>query len=260
MNVSGFKWVIGGVLAAASLAGACQKREDDAILVAVAANFLGTAEALEADFEAGAGDTVDLISGSTGQLYAQILNGAPYDVLLAADRHRPQLLESEGQAVASSRFTYATGRLVLWSLDDVSLTSDGEAVLRGAKFTALAIANPDLAPYGAAAMEVLDGLGLAETLSARIVRGQSVGQAYSLVASGNAELGFVALSQVLADDRGDAGSYWEPPGDLYAPIRQDGVLLRHGESKQGARAFLDYLKSDKARSIIEQAGYHVAGE
>jgi molybdate transport system substrate-binding protein len=229
----------------------------DEALVAVAANFSEVVERLAANFESASGHSLTVTTGSTGKLYAQIRNGAPFDVLLAADQRRPELLEKEGRAVAGSRFTYAVGRLTLWSPDPERVTADGAETLRSGAFRKLAIANPDLAPYGAAARETLTALGLLDTLGDRVVMGENIGQAHALVATGNAELGFVALSFVLSPRNRTPGSRWDVPQDLHAPIRQDAVLLIRAADNPAARAFLDYLKSAEARAVIESFGYGV---
>jgi molybdate transport system substrate-binding protein len=217
--------------------------------VAVATNFAKTAHAVAEAFAAGTGHRALVSDGSTGKLYAQIVNGAPFEVFLSADAERPRRLEAEGHAVPGSRFTYALGRLVLWSPDPARVT--GEEVLRRDDFRHLAIANPELAPYGAAAQQVLEKLGLWEKLEPRLVRGEDVGQTFHFVATGNAELGFVALSQVT--DQG--GSRWVVPGDRFAPLEQQAVVLGHGRDDVAARAFLDFLRGDAARAMIEKAGY-----
>jgi molybdate transport system substrate-binding protein len=226
-------------------------------LVAVAANFTEVVGRLEADFERTTGHDLTVTTGSTGLLYAQIRSGAPYDVLLAADRLRPELLEKEGRAVAGSRFTYAVGRLTLWSAAPELVSTDGAETLRAGAFRKLAIANPDLAPYGVAARETLAALGLLETLGDRIVMGENIGQTHALVATGNAELGFVALSYVLSPGNRIPGSRWDVPQELHAPIRQDAVLLTRGAANAAARDFLEYLKRDEARAVIESFGYGV---
>jgi len=227
-------------------------------LVAVAANFSEAMEALETRFEGECGHSLTVTTGSTGKLYAQIQHGAPFDVFLAADQRRPQLLEEQGQAVAGSRFTYAVGRLALWSPDPERIGPGGGAVLRKGAFQKLAIANPDLAPYGAAARETLRSLGLFDQLQGRIVMGQNIGQAYALVATGAAELGFVALSSVLSPRNTRPGSRWDVPQELYAPIRQDAALLKRGAANPAARAFLDYLQTAEARRLIRRFGYLTA--
>ncbi len=227
-------------------------------LVAVASNFKEPLDRLETAFETGTDHRLIVVPGSTGKLYAQIVNGAPFDMLLAADRERPRLLEESGRAVAGSRFTYAVGRLVLWSADPHTVGADGAAILRQGAFRRLAIANPDLAPYGKAALQVLDALSLTERLRPKLVMGENIGQAFTLAATGNADLGFVALSQVQGLDRAKAGSSWEPSRTLYEPIRQDAVLLARASGNEAAHAFLDYLKSEAARTLIERSGYGAA--
>ena len=227
----------------------------DDTLVAVAANFAEAAERLEASFEATTGHDLVVATGSTGKLFAQIKNGAPFDVLLAADQRRPELLEEEGRAIAGSRFTYAVGRLTLWSPDRDRVATDGAQTLRTGVFRKLALANPDLAPYGLAARETLAALGLLESLRERIVLGENAGQTHALVATGNAELGFVALSSVLNRRNRMPGSRWDVPAELHAPIRQDAVLLTRAAHNAAARAFLEYLRSAEARELIESLGY-----
>jgi molybdate transport system substrate-binding protein len=226
-------------------------------VIAVAANFAEVAERLEQDFEAATGHVLSLVVGSTGKFYAQIANGAPFDVFLSADEETPARLEKEGQAVAGSRFTYATGRLTLWSPEPGGVGSDGAATLKEGKFRRLAIANPELAPYGAAAKQALEKLGLWERFKDRIVMGETIGQAHAMVASGNAELGFVALSYVLSPRSETKGSRWDVPADLYAPLRQDAVLLARAAGNPAARGFLDFLRSAKAKALIASYGYKV---
>ncbi|MDD3449969.1 MAG: molybdate ABC transporter substrate-binding protein [Gammaproteobacteria bacterium] len=226
------------------------------VSVAVAANFKATLEEVGAAFTRATGHQVLASSGSTGKLYTQITQGAPFAVLLAADSARPERLEREGHAVAGSRFTYAVGRLVLWSPDPDRVDAEG-AVLRDPGLQRLAIANPRSAPYGAAAQEVLEGLGLWDALQPRLVRGENIGQTFQFVASGNAPLGFVALAQVRAG--GQPGSQWLVPQALHAPIEQQAVLLGSGANNPAARAFLDYLRGPEAVAIIERYGYDVPG-
>lgn len=221
------------------------------VLVAVASNFADVAAALAVRFEAATGHAVVLSPGSTGRHFTQIKGGAPFAVFLAADAERPQRLEAEGLAVAGSRFTYAVGRLVLWSPRPGLVDADG-AVLAAGSFAHLAIANPELAPYGQAAREALAALGLWDGLAPRLVRGENIAQAYQFVAGGAAELGFVALSQVRRPDRTAAGSLWEVPEGLHAPIVQQAVLLR---DEPAARAFLEFLRGDEARAVIAAYGY-----
>ena len=224
------------------------------VRVAVAANFVGTLDRLGKAFGAESGNTLLVSSGSTGKLYAQIRNGAPYDVLLAADVVHPQRLEQEKLAVAGSRFIYARGQLALWSRDPGRV--DAEAgVLRRGDFRHLAIANPSTAPYGAAARQALQHLGLWETLAPRLVRGEDIGQTFQFVQSGNAELGFVALAQIRQLKPDARGSFWLVPARLYDPIEQQGVLLTRAKDNAAARAFLVFLQSKRAREIIRADGY-----
>lgn len=245
------------LLVGLSLAGTAGPAAGEEAVVAVATNFSEVAERLARDFERESGHRLTLVAGSTGKLHAQIAHGAPFDVFLSADRESPARLEKEGLAVAGSRFTYATGRLTLWSREPGRVGRDGAATLRQGKFRLLAIANPELAPYGAAAKQALEKLGLWERFKDRIVMGETIGQAHALVASGNAELGFVALSSVLSPRNGTGGSRWEVPTGLYAPIRQDAVLLARAAGNAAARGFLGFLRSRKARAVIEAFGYEV---
>ena len=226
-------------------------------LVAVATNFAGAMTALESAFERDGAHRIRVATGSTGALYAQVTQGAPFDLLLAADRARPERLEAAGHAAPGSRRTYAIGRLVLWSADAARVTSDGVRTLHEATYRKLAIANPELAPYGRAARDMLQALELYEGLRKRIVMGENVGQAHALVATGNAELGLVALSQVMRPGPGGPGSRWDVPPDLHTPIRQDAVLLRHGAQNPAAAAFLRFLFGPGARDIIEAHGYRL---
>lgn len=231
----------------AALPGAAQA---ETVHVAVAANFTKVAEQLAAGFKARTGDDVVLSFGSTGALYTQISQGAPFEIFLAADDQRPARAVDEGFGVAGTVFTYAIGKLVLYGpgLD----LADGNAVLSMGTFQHLAVADPAAAPYGAAAIETLTALGLYDELSSRIVTGENISQTLQFVETGNAELGFVAASQVIGKT-----DVWTVPADLYAPIRQDGVLLKTAEGNASALAFMDYLKSAEAVSVIEAAGYSV---
>ena len=224
------------------------------VKVAVAANFVAPLRQIGAEFMRHSGHTLQVTPGATGKLYAQIVNGAPFEVFLAADSATPARLEREGQASAGSRFTYAVGRLVLWSAQPGLIDAAGEVLQRG-NFRRLALANPKTAPYGAAALEVLQARGLYASLQEKFVYGENIAQTQQFVASGNAELGFVALSQVWQDGRLTSGSAWQVPPGLHAPLRQDVVLLKRGEHSTAARAFLDYLKSDAARQVITAYGY-----
>lgn len=222
--------------------------------IAVAANFASTADKLAKAFKAESGDTVIIAGGSTGQLYAQIKQGAPFDAFLAADQARPDLLHQDGSA-AQAPFTYATGLLVLWSPDPDAIGADGAAVLGRAQFERIAIANPKLAPYGAAARESLTALGLWATYETRIVMGQNIAQAFQIVAAGGAPAGFVALSQLLAAPENLRGSHWTVPTDLHAPIRQDAVLLPRGAGNPATEGFLAFLTSPTGCASIRDAGY-----
>ncbi len=219
--------------------------------VAVAANFAGTLKALAPLFEQASGHRLQAVSGSTGKHYAQIRNGAPFDVFLAADARRPALLEAAGVGVPGTRAAYALGRLVLWSPSPGRVDSGGQVLVRGA-FRRLALANPRLAPYGRAAQEVLQALGRWEVLQPRLVRGENVAQAFQFVSTGNAELGFVAWSQLRRADRSPQGSWWLVPPGLYRPIEQQALQLRDADS---AGAFMRFLRAPAARAVIAEHGY-----
>lgn len=223
--------------------------------VAVAANFTEAAREIAAAFKAKTGHEAVLSFGSTGQLYTQITQDAPFQVFLAADDERPQKAVEGGLAVPDSRFTYAVGKLVLWSRTEVLV--QGEETLKTAGFSKIAIANPAAAPYGAAAVEAMKKLGVYEALQPKIVQGNTIAQALQFVGTGNAELGFVALSQ-LAGITG--GSRWLVPQALYAPIRQDAVLLKKGEGNDAATAFIGFLKGPEATAVIKKYGYATGSE
>ena len=225
------------------------------VQVAVAANFVPTFKEIAAEFEKTSKHTVQINAGSSGKFYAQIKNGAPFEVFLSADDERPKLLEDEGLGVKGSRFTYAVGRLVLWSQDPALVT--GEDTLRNGTFKHLAIANPKTAPYGAAAMQAMMKLGVWESLQPRIVMGENLGQTSGFLESGNAELGFIALSQVLDEKLKGKGSRWDVPESLHEPIQQDAVLLTKGQSNPAAKALMEFMHSPQARSIIERYGYQM---
>lgn len=227
------------------------------VKVAVAANFARPMAAIAAQFTAATGHTVVLSVGSTGRLYSQVVAGAPFELLLAADAATPARLVAEGHAQAQHRFTYAIGQLVLWSPLPGRVDAEGR-VLSGSGWQRLAIANPKLAPYGAAAMAVLHKRGLVGHVAPRLVTGDSIGQAFQFVATGNAEFGFVALSQVQSPEQVAAGSMWRVPQAYYPEIRQDVVLLRRGESNPAAAALLKYLREPGARSLIAGYGYALA--
>jgi molybdate transport system substrate-binding protein len=226
------------------------------VQVAVAANFAGPMEKLAEQFQKDTGHKAVVASGATGKFYAQIRNGAPFEVLLSADDETPARLEAEGQVVAKSRFTYAVGRLVLWSAKANYVDATG-AVLKTGAFTHLAIANPKTAPYGAAAVAVIDKLGLTARLQPRLVQGENIAQAFQFASTGNAELGFVAQAQVWRDGKFTAGSGWIVPATMHAPIRQDAALLTRGAKNPAAQALLDYLRTDKAKALIRAYGYEV---
>ena len=239
------------LLAAMGLAGTARAGE---VQVAVAANFAGPLARIGEGFTAATGHTLKVSAGATGKFYAQIAAGAPFEVLIAADDETPRKLIAEGHAVAGSQFTYAIGKLVLWSAQP-GFVDDQGAVLASGRFAHLAIANPKTAPYGAAGLAVLKARGLADALAPRLVTAESIAQAYQFVSTGNAELGFVALSQVAVPNKPPTGSYWQVPPSLYGPIRQDAVLLKAGEKNPAAAALLAYLKSDEARRVIQAYGY-----
>ena len=227
------------------------------VAAAVAANFTAPMQKIAAAFEQDTGHKAVLSFGSTGRFYAQIKNGAPFQVLLSADDETPDRLEKEGAAVAATRFTYATGRLVLWSKQPGVVNDKGE-VLRHGRFEHIAMADPKLAPYGAAAVETLTRMGLMAGLQSKVVQGENIAQAYQFVLTGNAPLGFVALSQVMVDGKLREGSAWVVPAHLHAPLRQDAVVLSSGKDNPAAAALMGYLKGDKARAIIRSFGYELA--
>jgi molybdate transport system substrate-binding protein len=228
----------------------------DEIQVAVAANFAGAAQKLAAQFEHDTGHVVKLSFGATGKFYAQIEAGAPFDVLLAADQATPGKLVAEGKAVPATLHTYAIGKLVLWSADPGLVDGNGD-VLKSDKWKHLSVADAKLAPYGQAAKETLAALKLTDAVRSRVVTAENIGQALQFVQTGNAELGFVALSQLTGRD---AGSRWVVPQALYDPIRQDAVLLKSGAGNEAASAFIAFLRSPEARSIIERYGYVLDGQ
>ena len=223
--------------------------------VAVAANFAWPMAELEAVFESAAEHELTTVRGSTRQLYTQIVNGAPYDVFLAADREHPRRLAQEGAAVEASRFTYALGRLALWTREPEFTEDLTVHLLAGGEFRRLAIANPRLAPYGAAAKETLESMGLWESLRPKIVLGENAGQAFAMVETRNAELGLIALSGVVAYS-GSAAHVPVPP-EHHSPILQDAILLTRGQNNAAARAFVSFLRRPQARRIIAEAGYEL---
>ncbi len=233
----------------------------ETVLVAVASNFAEAVTEIASDFGAETGHRITISLGATGKIYAQIRAGAPFDAFLAADQARPEMLEAEGLARAGSRFTYAIGRLTLWSADPQRIAGDPRSVLTNPIVRAIAIANPALAPYGLAAQQTLQKMGLWPQLKARLVTAENIGQAFALAATGNAQLGFVA-TPLLKGKRGMAlgGSRWDVPGDMHAPIRQDAVLLKRAGANIAAPAFLDFLRGPKARAILARLGYKLATE
>ena len=244
---------LASLLAVLTIAGTAHA---DEVQVAVAANFAGPMEKLAAQFQRDTGHKAVVATGATGKFYAQIRNGAPFEVLLAADDETPARLEAEGHVVAGSRFTYATGRLVLWSAKDGVLDASGN-VLKTGSYKHLSIANPKTAPYGAAAVATLQKLGLYETVQPRIVQGENIAQAWQFASTGNAELGFVAQAQVWRDGKFTSGSGWIVPATMHEPIRQDAALLAKGAKNPAAQALLQYLRTDKAKALIRTFGYEV---
>jgi molybdate transport system substrate-binding protein len=226
----------------------------DEVQVAVAANFTAPMKQIAADFEKETGHKAQLAFGATGKFYAQIKNGAPFEVLLAADDTTPAKLVTEGAAVAGSNFTYAIGRLVLWSAKPGFVDDKGEVLKKG-DFNHVSVANPKLAPYGAAAVEALTAMKLIDATQPKFVQAENIAQAHQFVATGNAEIGFVALSQVMKDGKVGEGSAWVVPANLHQPIKQDAVILNNGKSKPAAEALLKYLKGDKAKAVIKSYGY-----
>lgn len=223
------------------------------IRVAVSSNVAGAAKALAEQFEADTGHKVTLAFGSTGKHYAQIRNGAPFHAFLAADKERPRRLEQGGTAIAGSRFTYARGALVLWSPEPGYVDSEGR-VLETDRYRHLALANPRLAPYGRAARQVLEARSLWESTDGRRVMGENIAQTFQFVRTGNAELGFVAASQLAALGSSSTGSFWRVPPSLHDPIEQQAVLV---EDNRAARDFLDFVASDEGRAVFREFGYEV---
>ena len=226
------------------------------VQVAVAANFTAPIQAIAADFEKDTGHKLVAAYGATGQFYTQIKNGAPFEVFLSADDSTPQKLESEGDTVKGSRFTYAIGTLALWSAKEGYVDGKGQ-VLKDNQYQHLSIANPKAAPYGLAATQVLAKLGLSDKVKDKLVEGQNITQAYQFVSTGNAELGFVALSQIYKDGKVSSGSAWIVPAQMHDPIKQDAVILNKGKDNPAARALVDYLKGPKAAAIIQSYGYQL---
>lgn len=222
--------------------------------VAVAANFTEPIKAIAAVLEKTTGHTLKVSLGATGAFYTQIKNGAPFDVFLAADDKRPALLENEGLTVPNTRFTYATGKLVLWSVDPARVDAQGD-VLKSPTLRKVSFANPKTAPYGAAAVQVMERMGLADALKPKLVQGESIGQAFNFVKTGNADVGFVAMAQVLQGGKLKEGSMWVIPQTHYDTIRQDAVLLKRGEQNEAAKALLKLLQSPNIKDLIRSYGY-----
>lgn len=222
--------------------------------VAVAANFTEPIKAIAAVLEKTTGHTLKVSLGATGAFYTQIKNGAPFDVFLAADDERPALLEREGLTVPNTRFTYATGKLVLWSVDPARVDARGD-VLKSPTLRKVSFANPKTAPYGAAAVQVMERMGLADALKPKLVQGESIGQAFNFVKTGNADVGFVAMAQVLQGGKLKEGSMWVIPQTHYDTIRQDAVLLKRGEQNEAAKALLKLLQSPNIKDLIRSYGY-----
>jgi molybdate transport system substrate-binding protein len=225
------------------------------VLVAVAANFVPPFREIALEFEKSTGHNVQVATGSSGNFYSQIKNGAPFDMFFSADMERPKLLENEGLGVKDSRFTYAIGRLVLWS-PNADLVK-GEETLRSKTFKRLAMANPKTAPYGVAAMQAMQKLELWENLQPHIVMGESLGQTMGFIESGNAQLGFVAVSQVLDPKIQGQGSRWDVPNHLHEPIKQDVILLTKGKDNPAAKALMGFMGGPQAKAIIERYGYEL---
>ena len=239
---------------AAALGAAAGAASAADVLVAVAANFTAPAKELAPIFEKQTGHKLVLSFGGTGMFYGQIKNGADFDVLLAADAKTPKKAIEEGYAVAGTSFTYAVGKLVLWSSDAQKIT-DAEALLKKGDFNKCAVANPKLAPYGLAAYEALKAMGIFEKVQPKFVEGDNIGKTFNFVKTGNAEVGFVALSQVSKDGKLTSGSGWVVPEKYYNPIRQDAVLLKNGKNAEAAKEFLQFLQGAEAARIKEAYGY-----
>ena len=234
--------------------------EAKSVHVAVASNFSSTMKSLVAEFEKTSDYQIALSFGSSGKFYAQIKQGAPYELFFSADQAKPDALQKEGLVIAASRFTYAIGRLAVWSARP-DFTNKIETKLKEGTFNKLALANPKIAPYGAAALQVLKNLELVDTTQSKWVRGENIAQTYQFISSGNADLGFIALSQLLGRNNVNKiqkGSYWLVPDKMHQPIKQDVVLLLGATQSQGARTFLEFIHTEKAQYIIAQYGYLVS--
>ena len=226
------------------------------VKIAVASNFLATMEQLADDFEEETGHTARVSGGSTGKLFAQIQHGAPFDVFFAADVSRPEKLDEAGLIAEGSRFTYAVGQIALWS-PEPGVAKDGEKALKEQDFEHLAIANPKTAPYGLAAKHVLEHYGVWDDVVDRTVRGENIGQTFQFVKTGNAEIGFVALSQIHDPNKPVSGDYWLPSQDLYPKVEQQAVILESAADNDAASEFMDFVRSEKAAEVIESYGYAI---
>mgnify|MGYP000284677607 CR=1 FL=1 len=250
-----FLWLV--IILSAAVVSATAKAEE--VTVAVATNFTAPMQKIAQAFEQDTGHKVLLAFGATGKFYAQIKNGAPFAVLLSADDETPARLEKEGLAIAGTRFTYAVGRLALWSKNPFLVDDKGQVLLSNNtdknNFKKLAIADPKLAPYGAAAIEVIERMGVIDKVRSKLVQGDSISQAFQFVMTENAELGFVALSQISIDGRITQGSAWVVPQNLYTPLKQDAALLSFGKDNAAAIALMKYMRTERAQTIIRSYGY-----
>lgn len=251
------RWFYRLAIAVAALAAACSPAFAATTIVAVAANFTEPMNEIADTFEKATGHSAKLSFGSSGKFVAQIENGAPFEVLLSADAEKPEKLEKNKMAVSGSRFTYAIGKLVLWSAKPGYVDDQGR-ILETGGFKHLALADPKLAPYGEAAVEFLKNKGLFDKLQPLFVLGENISQTHQFISTGNAELGFIALSQVIEDGKIAKGSGWVVPEKLYPPIRQDALLLNKGAENPAAAALMQFLKSAEARTIIQKYGYSLA--
>ncbi|WP_448546572.1 molybdate ABC transporter substrate-binding protein [Thalassotalea fusca] len=235
------------------------KAQTDRIHVAVASNFTAAMKQLVHEFEASTGHQVSVSYGSSGKFYAQILHGAPFHVFFSADQDKVTALNDKELTVKASQITYAVGRLALWSNKGGIGIPSAEALVEG-NFNRIAIANPNLAPYGIAAMEVIDALNITSAVANKLIRGENIGQTYQFVSTGSAEYGFVAYAQILASLSNSSGAYWLVPEHLHRPIKQDAILLKRGEKNRVAEKFLNFVQSAQAQEIIESFGYQSATE
>ena len=251
-----FQMLIFGVLVGCTMLGNPVGAEE--VKVAVASNFLSTLNEIKRQYTQNTGHSLLVSSGSSGKLYAQIRHGAPFEIFFSADAERPILLEQEGLAVQGSRVTYAVGKLTLWSADPTLIKRNGFMVLSEDRFDHMAMANPKTAPYGRAANQVLVKLGVLKKVKKKAVYGENIGQTFQFVFSGNAQLGFVALSQVLDPKVRELGSRWVVPPNLYDPLQQQVVLLENGRRNEAATSFFHYVQSAKAKMIIKRFGYGLA--